>query len=66
MSSAASSFKLKGPALDDEARGKIRVALKGHAVDLMATTDEDRIPAGTTVKVVDVRDDTAHVSSKEV
>lgn len=47
------------------ARGKIRVALKGHAVDLMATTDEDVIPAGATVKVVDVRDDTAHVSSKE-
>jgi membrane protein implicated in regulation of membrane protease activity len=48
------------------ARGKIRVALKGHAVDLMATTDEERIPAGATVKIVDVRDDTAHVSSKEV
>jgi membrane protein implicated in regulation of membrane protease activity len=47
------------------ARGKIRVALSGHAVDLMATTDEEKIPAGATVKVVDVRDDTAHVSSKE-
>jgi membrane protein implicated in regulation of membrane protease activity len=44
-------------------RGKIRVALGGQIVDLAATTDEARIEAGTTVKIVAVRDDVAHVAT---
>jgi hypothetical protein len=44
-----------------EGRGKIRVPLKGHLVDMMATTDEAHIPAGVSVRVVDVRDEVAHV-----
>ena len=45
-------------------RGKIRVALKGHVVDVLATTDESHIAAGASVKVVDVRDEVAHVVSQ--
>jgi membrane protein implicated in regulation of membrane protease activity len=44
------------------ARGKIRVMLKGQQVDMLATTDEESIPAGTEVRVVEVRDDVAHVA----
>lgn len=43
-------------------RGKIRVSLKGQQVDMLATTDEESIPAGTEVRVVEVRDDVAHVA----
>jgi membrane protein implicated in regulation of membrane protease activity len=42
--------------------GKIRVTLKGQQVDMLATTDDESIPAGTEVRVVDVRDDVAHVA----
>ena len=45
-------------------RGKVRVALKGHQVDLLATTDEERIAEGAEVVIVDVRDGVAHVVSK--
>ena len=44
-----------------EQRGKIRVPLKGHLVDMLATTDEAHIPAGVSVRIVDVRDQVAHV-----
>jgi hypothetical protein len=44
-----------------EQRGKIRVPLKGHLVDMIATTDAEHIPAGVSVRVVDVRDEIAHV-----
>jgi membrane protein implicated in regulation of membrane protease activity len=43
-------------------RGKIRVTLKGQQVDMLATTDEESLPAGTEVRVVEVRDDVAHVA----
>ena len=43
-------------------RGKIRVTLKGQQVDILATTDEESIPAGSEVTVVDVHDDVAHVA----
>jgi membrane protein implicated in regulation of membrane protease activity len=42
--------------------GKIRVALKGQTVDMLATTDEDEIPAGAEVVIADVRDMVAHVT----
>jgi hypothetical protein len=42
-------------------RGKIRVMLKGQQVDMLATTDDESIPVGTDVLVVEVRDDVAHV-----
>jgi membrane protein implicated in regulation of membrane protease activity len=44
-----------------EHRGKIRVFLKGQQVDILATTDEESIPAGSEVVVAEVRDDVAHV-----
>jgi membrane protein implicated in regulation of membrane protease activity len=43
-------------------RGKIRVSLKGQQVDMLATTDDESIPVGAEVLVVDVRDDVAHVA----
>lgn len=43
-------------------RGKIRVTLKGQQVDMLATTDDETIPVGTEVRVVEVRDDVAHVA----
>ena len=42
--------------------GKVRVALKGQTVDMLATTDEDEIPAGAEVVIADVRDMVAHVA----
>ena len=45
--------------------GKVRVALKGQTVDMLATTDEDEIPAGVEVVIAEVRDMVAHVSRKE-
>jgi membrane protein implicated in regulation of membrane protease activity len=44
-------------------RGKVRVQLKGHQVDVLATTDEERIAEGTEVMIVDVRDGVAHVAT---
>ncbi|HET8645708.1 MAG TPA: hypothetical protein VFO85_09485 [Vicinamibacteria bacterium] len=42
--------------------GKVRVTLKGQAVDMLASTDEDEIPAGAEVVIDEVRDMVAHVS----
>jgi hypothetical protein len=44
-------------------RGKIRVQLAGHQVDMLATTDEERIAEGTEVVIVGVRDGVAHVAT---
>jgi len=44
-------------------RGKVRVQLKGHQVDVLATTDEEQIAAGAEVVIVDVRDGVAHVAT---
>lgn len=41
--------------------GKVRVALKGQAVDMLAITEEDEIPAGAEVVVTDVQDMVARV-----
>ena len=43
--------------------GRVRVQLKGLAVDILATTDEEHVPAGASVRILDVRDDVAHVGS---
>lgn len=45
-------------------RGKIRVQLKGHQVDMLATTDEERIAEGAEVVIVGVRDGVAHVATR--
>lgn len=45
-------------------RGKVRLQLKGHVVDVMATTDEEQIAEGTEVVIVAVRDDVVHVASR--
>jgi membrane protein implicated in regulation of membrane protease activity len=42
--------------------GKVRVTLKGQTVDMLATTDEDEIPAGADVVIAEVRDTVAHVA----
>jgi membrane protein implicated in regulation of membrane protease activity len=44
-------------------RGKIRVPLKGHQVDVLATTDEERIAEGAEVVIVEVREGVAHVAT---
>lgn len=41
--------------------GKVRVSIKGHAVDMLAFTEEEEIPAGAEVVVTDVREATARV-----
>jgi membrane protein implicated in regulation of membrane protease activity len=46
-----------------EGRGKVRVALGGQVVDLVAITDEPRLEAGTGVEVVEVRDDVVRVAT---
>ena len=46
-------------------RGKVRVGLKGHTVDLMATSDAELIAEGATVTIVDVKDGVAHVAAAE-
>jgi membrane protein implicated in regulation of membrane protease activity len=44
-------------------RGKIRVSLKGHQVDMMALSEGGgEIPEGREVVIVDVRDDIARVA----
>ncbi len=48
--------------LGKNARGKVRVEIKGQSVDLIATTDDDRIDAGQLVLVEEMRESTAHVS----
>lgn len=44
------------------ARGKVRIELKGQTVDLIATTDEERLEPGQLVMIEDMRETTAHVS----
>jgi hypothetical protein len=44
-------------------RGKVRVELKGHQVDVLATTDEEHIAEGAEVVIVDMRDGVAHVAT---
>ena len=46
-------------------RGKVRVQLKGHQVDMLATTDEEQIAEGAEVVIAEVRDGVAHVATKE-
>jgi membrane protein implicated in regulation of membrane protease activity len=43
-------------------RGKVRVEIKGQMVDLLATTDEEKLESGQMVLVEDMREHTAHVS----
>jgi hypothetical protein len=43
--------------------GKVRVQLKGHEVDMLATTDEEMIAEGAQVRILEVRDDVAHVAT---
>jgi hypothetical protein len=44
-------------------RGKVRVLLKGHQVDVLATTDEAQIAEGAEVVILAVRDGVAHVAT---
>jgi membrane protein implicated in regulation of membrane protease activity len=46
--------------------GQVRVELKGHSVDFLATTDEDEIARGEQVLVVEMQQNTAHVSRRPV
>ena len=48
--------------LDKASRGKIRIELKGQTVDLLATTDDERLEAGQMVLIEEVREATAHVT----
>jgi membrane protein implicated in regulation of membrane protease activity len=43
-------------------RGKIRVSLRGHQVDMMALSENGEIPEGREVVVVEVKDDIARVA----
>ena len=43
-------------------RGKIRIALRGQTVDLLASTDDERLKDGDLVVVEELRGTTAHVS----
>ncbi len=47
--------------LSREQRGKVRVQIKGQAVDILATTSGDELKTGADVVVVDVRGDVAEV-----
>jgi len=47
-------------------RGRVRVLLKGHQVDVLATTDEEQIAEGTEVLITDVRGGVAHVATSGV
>jgi membrane protein implicated in regulation of membrane protease activity len=42
--------------------GKIRIEVHGRLVDLIATTDDERLEGGATVMVEEMRGTTAHVS----
>jgi hypothetical protein len=44
-------------------RGKVRVQLKGHQVDMLATTEEEQIAVGSEVVIVGVQDGVAHVAT---
>jgi membrane protein implicated in regulation of membrane protease activity len=43
-------------------RGKIRIAVRGQTVDLLASTDDERLKDGDLVVVEELRGTTAHVS----
>ncbi len=43
-------------------RGKIRIALRGQTVDLLASTDDEKLKDGDLVVVEELRGTTAHVS----
>jgi membrane protein implicated in regulation of membrane protease activity len=43
-------------------RGKIRIALRGQTVDLLASTDDEKLEDGDLVVVEELRGTTAHVS----
>ncbi len=45
-----------------QGRGKVRIQLKGHTLDLLATTDESDIAEGELVLIEEMRDGQAHVS----
>jgi membrane protein implicated in regulation of membrane protease activity len=47
-----------------ERQGQVRVELRGHSVDLLATTDDEKIARGELILVEDVRDSIAHVSRR--
>ncbi len=70
-SGAASLLEAKGltarvlVACAREQRGKVRVALKGQLIDVIATTEATLIPAGASVRIVEVRDEVAHVVPAE-
>jgi membrane protein implicated in regulation of membrane protease activity len=45
-------------------RGKIRVSLGGQVIDVLATTDDEgAIAPGTEVRILEVRDDVAHIAT---
>lgn len=48
--------------LEPGGTGKVRLELRGQAVDMLATTDDERIGAGELVLVEEVREHTLHVS----
>jgi membrane protein implicated in regulation of membrane protease activity len=45
-------------------RGQVRVELRGHSVDLLATTDDEKIQRGELILVEDVQGNIAHVSRR--
>jgi membrane protein implicated in regulation of membrane protease activity len=49
-------------AIDRGKRGKIRVEVRGRLLDIIATTDDDRLEDGESVLVEEMRGATAHVS----
>ncbi len=49
-------------AIERGKHGKVRVEMRGRLVDLIATTDDDRIEGGENVLVEEIRGTTAHVS----
>jgi membrane protein implicated in regulation of membrane protease activity len=45
-------------------KGQVRVELRGHSVDLLATTDDEAISRGELILVEDVQGGVAHVSRR--
>lgn len=45
-------------------KGQVRVELRGHSVDLLATTDDEAIARGELILVEDVQGGVAHVSRR--
>src|SRR5262245_42963783 len=42
--------------------GKVRIEIRGRLVDLIASTDDDRLESGASVMIEEMRGTTAHVS----